>query len=1070
MPGGSVYGQSSGYGGGSAYGQTGGSLGVKPVHHGGGGIGGFFHSVGHPFESAGHYIGSKASLAGHDIEAMPTGFLQLGKAAAHDAARLNRRIGLPESQASRRMSRGHYELPGLGKQMAKQTYLSLRHPARDPFQTLLSIGAAAAPLAGGVARAGAAADAARAADEAGFVGKAGAVSKALVRKPLMPTRTLRVPTLVKDEAGRTGLPSEEHLLTSPRDRFIPVIYRGPHDISVGEPGGSHLDIPDHGNGVQGYAVIEHGKVHRVNFSSSRAAQQASGARVPEDLGKFSEQYDHNSEVQNAARAAVEDKFGTQALKVEHRPVHLVESHAPLARAAQALHDRILQRSLDKNLTAEKPSMVARYANSRVGKALDEEGRIGRNTRNVAAHILGRVKGFDKGVEPGHGQLALFLRSANVMPHEAADFWREQAAAGVNPAQTSRLARWADQIHQKGMMMIGPDGKVAIDDLHYPKLADVDTLVKENQGVRENFIKDEKLMSPEGVKSRKALVAETMKSESARNPETGVREGQGYTDLSISKKRASLSPFSRSRSSIIPKPKKFSVGKEATGAGVPKGLIPDSTTKTVARSTEDVLREIAKKERRGQIYRYGSDVKRQGDDILIANPHALKQGTIPLDTKQLLGIEHSTLNTLPSEDEAGIAAALKARAEDAIPGRASERAKGFERDAGIGTEAPEGYRWVPRKFAGDLLHETTPRSRFTKGVNSLNSAITAATVYFKLSHIPQRLSTDATTSLLNGALKPSNLLSAGKLRKALSEREYNELAASTGTHGYQALPAEGESKAARAARSGAGFYAHRIDSPFRFANLVHEASKAGMDTPEGMRSLLKAAKDPSKASDRQLSVLKRANRVSMIYDGLGPAEQRVIARGLWFYPWTKASVRFAGHTITEHPLASVLGGALGKQGEKVQSKQLGPLPYYEFGLSPVGKNLVSNFNSLSPFGTAANVAETPAHLEMIRGNLNPASAALTDLLTGTNSYGKPENRGIAALADLSAPTPEGQILAAYLARHKDQSKKMFPNSGAWAGTRDPLLRALGGQPVPRHVNRAALKKATQKWRTISIPAP
>src|SRR6266516_5276195 len=46
-------------------------------HHGGGGFGGFLHSVAHPFEKAGHYVGEKASLAGHDIAAIPGGTYHL---------------------------------------------------------------------------------------------------------------------------------------------------------------------------------------------------------------------------------------------------------------------------------------------------------------------------------------------------------------------------------------------------------------------------------------------------------------------------------------------------------------------------------------------------------------------------------------------------------------------------------------------------------------------------------------------------------------------------------------------------------------------------------------------------------------------------------------------------------------------------------------------------------------------------------------------------------------------------------------------------------------------------------
>lgn len=922
-------------------------------HHGGGGIGGFFGGIG-------HFISSKTSLAGHDIAQIPGGLVQLGSAASHDAAKfgyhVNKHIG-GTSPYERKANRTPYELPGIGKGFVKSSYESLRHPLRDPFQTLLTVGAVAAPIA----KVGAAAKAASAAEDAGAVGRVGEFGKALARKPVMPKRILHVPQLLKDENGD--------------------------------------------------------------------------------------------------------------LQIAHRPVHLVESHAPLARAAQALHDKILQRSLDKNLTAEKTSLTARYANARVGRQIDEQARIGANTRSVSPKMLSGVKGFDKGVSKQHGQLSLFLHSANVLPHEARDFWRAQAAAGEN---TNHLAEAANQIHKAGMLHVGEDGRVAVNAEKFPRLAKVADLMHENQATREKILGENNLMSQQGLKSRKALVAETMRSEAARNPETGIREGQGYTPLAVSGKPNTVSPFARARSPHIPKVKKLSVGKEATGEGIRKGLVPDNTTANVARSTSEALRFLGSKEHRGMLHDFGSDVKRSHDDILVANPDALKTGKLPLKVKQLLGLELPRLDTLSPEEEGGVHAAIKARLEDAVPRLASKKAADFEDNAALHTEAPEGYRWVPKQMAREIAQETTPRSSITKRVNDINSAITGATVYFKLSHIPQRFATDATTSLLHGSLfSPKSLRSAMELRKGLSEQEFNEAAALTGTHGYQALPAEGESKVAHAAQKGAGFYAHRVDAPFRFLNLVHEARKAGIEGADGIRSLIKAAKKPSEATPEQLSVLKRSNRVSMLYDGLGPNEKRFISRGLWFYPWTKASVRFAGHTIAEHPLKAALGGQLGALGRQEQAKGFGSkIPYYEFGLSPVGKHGGSDFSRLSAFSTAGDVLQIPAHPEQIRSSLNPVVAGLTDFLTGTNGFGVPTNRTKAALSDMAAPTPEAQIIEAYLAHHQhaDQSKKMFPKSNRLAGTYDPLMRALLGPSFPRRVNKEALAKAASKWRTISIPVP
>ena len=898
-----------------------------------------------------HWIASKADLAAHDIAAMPTGIVAIGEAGAHDFNKAVGSIPVVGKALDRPLvgksagSQGGYELPAVGKAVAKSAETAVSHPLRDPLQTVLTV----APALGAVARVGIAGDALRAGDVAGAA---------------------------------------------------------------------------------------------KSLASGRAAAARLGDRI----------------VQVPKLVAPEGE-GPAALT--HEPLQLVASRAPATRLGQAVHDAVLQRSLDRNVSTADQSAVARYAGRRVGKATSETGRTMQRTAAVPAQMLERAgRSFDKGVSAKQGQLALFLRSANVTGDEAARYWGQQAAAGVNPADTGRLAKLAAQVHQSGLLKMGSDGNVAVDAERFPKLGATDDLVKENQASREGIIRQHGLMTDEGLRSRLALVAERMGSESARSDVTGVREGQGYVPLRTSVKRQAQTPFAKSRIPVIGKPAQRFLGKKATGEGIAKGLIPDNTTAGVARAAREALRYQSTVEHRGVVARYGSDVRRTGDDVLIADPASPWWGKLSQSDEQLLGREKSTLNTIPEQEHQGLAAAMRAKLEETIPGLRDKFAT--DRAQGLGTRAPEGYKWVPRQFLGELVHETTPRNAIVSKINDVNSFVTAATVYFKLSHIPQRLTTNATTSAISGALfSPQSLRAAVGMRKALSDREYAEAVAASGTHGYMALPHEGTSHIAQLASKGANFYAHRIDSPFRFLNLVHEARKEGIETPEQFRQLLAHAKNPAaKTADaaKMNQVLARANRASMMYDGLGQNEQRILARGLWFYPWTKAAFRYAGHTLMEHPAKALALGEAGKIGEQVQERRLGPLPSYEYSLTPWANGTTSNLGILTPFGTAGNVVEAVARPSTVAQFANPVYGAGLTATTGVNQYGQKTKTPIGdALSQLFAPTPEAQVLSAYM--HPSKPTQIFQKTPAGAA-----IRMVLGPSFPRKTNRVALNRAAQREKT------
>jgi hypothetical protein len=114
----------------------------------------------------------------------------------------------------------------------------------------------------------------------------------------------------------------------------------------------------------------------------------------------------------------------------------------------------------------------------------------------------------------------------------------------------------------------------------------------------------------------------------------------------------------------------------------------------------------------------------------------------------------------------------------------------------------------------------------------------------------------------------------------------------------------------------------------------------------------------------------------------------------------------------------------------------------------------DFSTFSPFATPADVLELAAHAGEAPGFLNPAVGAAVDLALGQDQFGRKTTQPLNAVpSTLTSPTPEFQILNAYLQRHKDQSNRMFHTTPMSA-----LLRSLIGPGTPRHVNLPAAHNA------------
>lgn len=559
-----------------------------------------------------------------------------------------------------------------------------------------------------------------------------------------------------------------------------------------------------------------------------------------------------------------------------------------------------------------------------------------------------------------------------------------------------------------------------------------------------------------------------------------RQGQGFVSLRTSEKRAAQTNVAAARGigGVIPRARRLSLGRPATGAGVAEGRIPMNTTLNVSRALHEALRFLNTEDFRGRIAKLGGNVRRTKDDILVADPAKVQAAEIPENIDVLLGRKvdlTKPVEPISEAEHASLSEAAKTRLFEMIPGLRDGFAHDYE--APLGEHAPAGYVWVPRQMIpGEITRAATARNGLEKFADSVNSAVTAATVYLKLGHFPTRALTNLTTNVVQGSAHPGELARLGarklgveglmptwigqsvRLAHELSDEELHQLAAITGTHGYAALPHEGTSVAAKFATKGANWWAQHVDAPFRINAVLHELRQVGIDTPEGVREVLHYLDDPAAyGKDAAWTTkvdwaVRHANRSAIMYDGLNDFEKRYVVRLLWFYPWTKGATRFAFHTLSEHPLKAAGVVALGVKGRNTENAGF-PFGYptYEQSLAPVGNNKTSDFSSLTPYGTLGQVGQIVRSPQNITQQLNPTYAglakALADAVEGKGTGTAVKDFG----ANATAPTPEAQIVNALLHPQGSGAFPVAPNRIFGNTWQSALLRSLVGASFPRGTN-------------------
>ncbi len=256
----------------------------------------------------------------------------------------------------------------------------------------------------------------------------------------------------------------------------------------------------------------------------------------------------------------------------------------------------------------------------------------------------------------------------------------------------------------------------------------------------------------------------------------------------------------------------------------------------------------------------------------------------------------------------------------------------------------------------------------------------------------------------------------------------------------------------------------VDEPIRFSALLYEGARVGIKTEEDWKKLLT---DPTRG--RKLAeVERRANDALVDYANLGPKEQEIVRRVVFFYPWIKGSTRRAGQIVIEHPVKTAAIGQLGRPSIE-EMKKLGPLPSFMEGILPVGGTRHGNPLFINP--QAASVSQTPVQIgEAIQGLFSgdpraaaqfsqfatPAVGSAIQLATGYDiGLGRklPANkRGLrGALESLFSSTPQYTLL-----KHEREgynSKRLLPTDPKTA----MMIYLFGSSIVPRELNRAAAKK-------------
>jgi hypothetical protein len=935
----------------------------------------------------------------------------------------------------------------LQTQMSDQAVQQLSHPLQDPFATALLL----SPLLHGVARVGVGGVEASRALKAGE-GVTGAV-KAAAKRPES------IPRVLKSGESETSLiPSRHAAVRLGQQAYDAALQRGLNKKPEGR-------VAAHAQKRIGGALNEEAQI-------AQKMRAAPAAMLDRAAGKLSKMKGRRREEQAALELT-----SVQTTPAEAAAYHLkqaadgvnVEQNTAVARLYQRVADRKLLTQDEQGHVVVDASMHPKLAKADAALA--------------RVQSTGDVILAEKGVRSP--EVLAARRNAPGRIRAGATYEKPTPAKmGVQPTKTITVKGEPRIVKVPTVLTRAVAERDRIAVLHEKALEQEARWQETNRGLFTPSTKTPVLGTPlasNPFRNRVVTLGHarevaqvkvdrlTAAAEKRVKP-TGIvggetaRPGRGFVSARVSEKRLSRAEMAATRGPVVGAAKSPLDTKTFTGRSIEQGLVPKHVTAAASQHFRAILRFVNTDTIRRRALTTGSDVRRSSRDILVRNPDITPE-KFSADMQQVLGRETSAVDTADEiATQEGLRAAHQMFLQDAIPGLRDQFAA--DRSKAVGVAAPKGYRWVDRNAIKGLTSQPAgPRGRIARSVDTVNSAVTAATVYFKVGHIGTRVLTNASTNIIQGSAAPLQMRRSYKLWEQLDEEQRVRAFAAAGQHGFASLPHEGTNLVARAATRGAQWWAKHADAMFRFNSLAYEARKAGYSTPAQFGNFLdhleSGGQGLSGAEWAKVSAAaRRADREAISYGRLNEFEKRYITRAVWFYPWIKGSSLFTVRTAIEHPYKAAALGEAGVQGRKEQFARFGPTPTYEGGLLALtgGPNpMTTDLSTFSPFATASDVSTALTEPGALAGFANPVVGAAGQFVYGLNAFGSPSKTPyLDALMALGSATPEQQLAEAAAAQGQDQSQRMFPKS-----VLSTLLRYGGGPATPRRVHGFALNKAAAR---------
>jgi hypothetical protein len=119
----------------------------------------------------------------------------------------------------------------------------------------------------------------------------------------------------------------------------------------------------------------------------------------------------------------------------------------------------------------------------------------------------------------------------------------------------------------------------------------------------------------------------------------------------------------------------------------------------------------------------------------------------------------------------------------------------------------------------------------------------------------------------------------------------------------------------------------LDEPWRAAAIGNELRRRRIFNADDAADLFT---NPERRGEL-FDVVERANENAIDFSRMSPFEKKWMRRIIFFYPWIKASTRYSGHFVAEHPLQSAQYSLAGAQSTETQKRLLGALPSYLQGV-------------------------------------------------------------------------------------------------------------------------------------------